>query len=138
MIKARINGQEYNLAFTLDAWSALEDIGDELMGPPAEGEERGALDLNELMKHVMKPKVLTRVLAVLIAAAAALEDREPGPEANARWIGRHTKPKEIATLGTAVLEAFTEGMRMEADEPEPGEEVDVVLDELKKNDGPGE
>ena len=135
MAKAKINGQEYSLAFTLDAWDAMEAISDELTAPEDAGK---GLDLKELMNHVMSRKVLCRMLAILISAAAALEDRTPGPEADAKWIARHVRPGQIRDLGMAVIEAITEGMRMETEEEDPNEEVDVVLEEIKKNDSPGE
>ena len=135
MAKAKINGQEYSLAFTLDAWDAMEAISDELTAPEDAGK---GLDLKELMNHVMSRKVLCRMLAILISAAAALEDRTPGPEADAIWIARHVRPGQIRDLGMAVIEAITEGMRMETDKEDPNEEVDVVLEEIKKNESPGE
>ena len=128
MITFKAGGRELALAFTLGAMDEIERrTGDKI-------------DLQNVKDTVVESvkdrKKLVTVLAVLAAEGEAIEGRVyDGGEA---WLNRHMRPGLLPKAQIAVLEAVTEGMSMESAEGDENEEIDLVLEELKKKQEPGE
>lgn len=128
MITFKAGGRELALAFTLGAMDEIERrTGDKI-------------DLQNVKDTVVESvkdrKKLVTVLAVLAAEGEASEGRlYDGGEA---WLNRHMRPGLLPKAQIAVLEAVTEGMSMESAEGDENEEIDLVLEELKKKQEPGE
>ena len=128
MITFKAGGRELALAFTLGAMDEIERrTGDKI-------------DLQNVKDTVVESvkdrKKLVTVLAVLAAEGEAIEGRlYDGGEA---WLNRHMRPGLLPKAQIAVLEAVTEGMSMESAEGDENEEIDLVLEELKKKQEPGE
>lgn len=115
MTKIKVGGRELALDFTIAAMDRMEQ---------ALGE---AIDLSNLQKAVVEKTGDRKALIAVIWAMA-----EPPVEAD--WLSAHVRPGRLINLRRAALEAMTEGMLMETEEPDENEEVDVVLEEIKKND----
>lgn len=128
MITFKAGGRELALAFTLGAMDEIEH-------------RTGVkIDLQNVKDTVVESvkdrKKLVTVLAVLAAEGEAIEGRlYDGGEA---WLNRHMRPGLLPKAQIAVLEAVTEGMSMESAEGDENEEIDLVLEELKKKQEPGE
>ena len=65
----------------------------------------------------------------------ALEGREL--DVDEKWIAQRLRVADLPRVQNALLAAITEGMRMETDTQDDDEEIDVVLEELKKKEQPG-
>lgn len=123
MICARINGNSYPLAFTLAAMDGIED---------ATGKSVGELSLR--MKSKADRVELMAVLAVLMREGAAAGEETPTAE-ELRTI---MTPGELLASLTKVSNAISEGMHMETEDSDEDDEVDVVLEEIKKKEAPGD
>ena len=55
---------------------------------------------------------------------------------NDKWIAQRLRVADLPRVQNALLAAITEGMRMETDTQDEDEEVDVVLEDLKKKEQP--
>ena len=128
MIKFSVGGRELALAFTLGAMDEIER---------RTGEKIDLQNVKDtVVESVKDRKKLVTVLAVLAAEGEAIEGRQyDGGEA---WLSRNVRPGMLPKAQIAILEAVTEGMSMESGEGEGNEEVDLVLEELKKKQEPGE
>lgn len=126
MTTFKMGGRELALAFTIGAMDALE----EKLGEPVELE-----NIKETVVAQLKDRrKLVKILAILSAEGAALTDGEPASEA---WIKQHLRPGMLPRAQMAVLEAVADGLRMELGEGDEGEEVDAVLEEIKKKPAQG-
>jgi hypothetical protein len=115
MVTIKIAGREIGLAFTLDAMDALERLQDK--GEP--------LDMTMLAEAVKDRHQLLDVCAVLANAGGSCD-------VDAAWLSARVRPGQLPKLTVAVLNAISEGMRMELDDGDEDEEVDVVLEDLRK------
>ena len=116
----KIGGKTFPLAFTLDAMIMLqENIKD--------------FDIGQLADYTREPKTLVELIYAMAAQGAYL-DGHPLEE-DRRWFGAHISPapKRIVAMQIIALNALNDGMKMET-EDDDAEEVDVVLEELKKKD----
>lgn len=122
--KFKVGGRELALVFSMGAMCAMEDaFGD-----------RANLS-QESMDSILKSRKDTlTLLAILANAGQALADKPE--DVTAKWLGTHLRPIQLLEVHSAILDAISEGMRMEADQPDPDEEVDVVLEDIKKNERP--
>jgi len=126
----KLGKREFNLAFTLKTMIRMqEDIPD--------------FDLNNISDLLRKPKGILDVLYELAVSGEALEDRRL--DVSKDWIGEHIPANRDKMLHVqqCIIDALTDGMRMETEEAENEDrEVDVVLEEIKKKDektdSPGE
>lgn len=118
--KVKIAKREFSLAFTLDAMCRLQDTIENF-------------DLGKLSDYVKTPNGLLDMLTILAEQGEMLEGRVL--DVDRKWFGSHIPPapNRIATIQMAILDAFTYGLTMETDDEEEGE-VDVVLQQLKKNE----
>ncbi len=116
----KIGKQHFSLAFTLGAMEELEEKIEDFR-------------LDDLQKYVKSPKGLLDIITALARQGEALDGRELA--VNREWFAQHLSPSpiRISQIQVAVLNALSEGLRMEAEDENEGE-VDVVLEELKKKE----
>lgn len=123
MITIKFQGKEWPLAFTLGAMDGIEECTGKTIG-----------ELGLRMNSRADREELLTVLAVMMREAA--EDGVETPTAEA--MRQAMRPGELmAALKQASL-AISDGMRMETEEPDEDEEVDLVLEEIKKKEPPDE
>ena len=116
----KIGKRTFALAFTANALAELEEtVAD--------------FDIANIAETTKSMKTLLDVVTSLAKAGEDLEGRTL--DVDRKWFGAHISPAplSIAKVQIAVLNAFSEGLRMEAEENEDGE-VDVVLEDLKKKE----
>lgn len=117
MVEIKVNGAVVPLKFDLNAMDAIEE---------STGRFVGEIDFAITSKD--KREELMAVIAALADSAGAELTREQM---------RRMSPGELAASMYGVSKAISEGMRMETDAEDPDAEVDVVLEEIKKNGAPG-
>ena len=116
----KIGKREFPLAFRLKTVIKMsENI-----------EDFNTRDLREI---VGKPADMLEVLYQMILTGAELEGAEVDVDKN--WIALHfpANPKKISEIHETIGITMMEDMAMETEEEED-EEVDVVLEEIKKNE----
>ena len=115
----KIGKRTFALAFTANALAELEEtVAD--------------FDIANIAETTKSMKTLLDVVASLARAGEDLEGRTL--DVDRKWFGAHISPAplSIAKVQIAVLNAYAEGMKMEAESDDEDGEVDVVLQELKK------
>lgn len=120
MTKIKVGGRELALDFTIEAMDKME----EALGEP--------IDLSNLMNVVMQKANDRKALVGMIWAMANPVDGNAEP-ITLDWMRKHIHPGKLVKLRIAVLTAMTEGMEMETEKHDEEDEVDVVLEEIKKN-----
>jgi len=126
MTTFKAGGRELALCFNLSAMDALEQE----LGQPIE-----LADVKErIVEQTKERKKLLTILRVLAEEGAAVAGSEPPEEA---WLKRHVRPGDLPRAQVAIFEAVAAGMSMETADGDEDEEVDVVLEELKKKAGTG-
>ena len=91
-------------------------------------------DLSKIDAILRKTKGLLDVLFLLAEQGAIIEGRKL--EEDRAWFGAHApaSQKWIISAHEAIVSTLVDGMSMETDDADPDEEVDVVLEELKKKE----
>lgn len=119
-IHVRISGRTFALAFTLDALAKLEDTID-------------SFDFSEISSYTRSPRWLPDIVFILAQQGELVEGR--ALDVDRAWFGCHMSPSPAAAakIQAAVLNAFTAGLTMETETDEDDGEVDVALEEIKKN-----
>lgn len=126
MTRFKMGGRELALAFTIGAMDRLE----EKLGEQVELES-----IKETIVAQLKDRhKLVTILAILSAEGAALDGGEAVDET---WLKQHVRPGMLPRAQMAALEAVADGLRMESGEGDEDEEVDAVLEELKKKPAQG-
>lgn len=123
MVKLTVKGVEFHLAFTLDAMDAME-------------EETGKT-LGEQTFSIKSKADRSNVISTLHALAREGSQIAGGPSMDkytAAWFKANMTPGKLLDAVNAITEAINEGMHMETEEPEEEAEVDLVLEEIKKNE----
>lgn len=117
----KIGKRTFALAFTADALAAFEET--------VEG-----FDLSKISEQTRSIKTLLDAVYILAKEGEYLEGRTL--DVDRRWFGVHVSPApmSLTKVQIAVLNAFSEGFRMEAEDDEEEGEVDVVLEEFKKKE----
>ena len=118
----KIGKRTFALAFTASALADLEET--------VEG-----FDLGKVSETTKSMKTLLDAVAILAKAGEDLEGRTL--DVDRHWFGAHISPAPVslAKVQIAVLNAFAEGFRMEAEAGEDEDSpVDEVLEELKKKE----
>lgn len=126
MIRLNVGGRELALAFTLGAMDKIEErIGQ-------------AVDINNVRATVVEQttdrKKLVEILAILAEEGEAIEGRDDGVDK--AWVLRHLRPGMLPRAQIAILGAVAEGMSMESAEGEDDQEIDAVLEEIRKKAAP--
>ena len=121
MTTIKVGGRELALDFTIEAMDRMETVLGE------------SVDLGNLQKSVVDKTGDRKVLIGIIWAMAKPSDGQ-GEPVSREWLARNIHPGCLVKLRLAALNAMTEGMTMETEERDEDEEVDVVLEEIKKND----
>ena len=120
--KIKVGGRELALLFTVEAMDELEEI----LGV--------GIDLTNIHDTVIRGlgdrHTLVHVLYVLARQGEFAQGREP--DFDETWIKRNLKPSRQVAVHVAVINAITEGLTMETVTDSEDEEVDVVLQEIKK------
>lgn len=120
--KIRVGGRELALLFTVDAMDELEEI----LGV--------GIDLTNIhdtvIKRIQDRHDLVHVLYVLARQGEYAQGREP--DFDETWLKRNIRPSRQIAIHVAVINAITAGLTMETGEGGEDEEVDVVLEEIKK------
>lgn len=127
MMRFKVGGRELALAFTLGAMDKIE----QRLGVSV---ELGNVK-ETVVEQTQDRKKLVALLAILIDEGEAAEGREGVGET---WIAAHLKPGQLPKAQIAILGAVAEGMSMESADGDGNEEIDLVLEELKKKAGPRE
>lgn len=119
----KIDGKEFPLAFTLGTVELLE-----AMIP--------AFEIGKLEEYMGSVKGLLDLMYCMAQQGAIRETGKPMKESRA-WFGAHCplRKKWIDMATEAIKSTFVDAMDMEADDEDEDQEVDVVLENLKKKDG---
>lgn len=124
MISISLGKRQFPLAFNLDAMTAVEQLT---------GKSLKKDSLNDALEN---RKTLVQILLILMQQGAELAHITCTVDET--WLNRHLFPGAIPRVTVAILDAITEGMTMETlEEDEEGEEVDAVLEEIKKKETQG-
>lgn len=123
MTHITIDGRDIPLAFTLGAMEQLE----QRFGAP--------FDLKAIVDRVNQPSVLLTLAGILAGEGQALTG-EAAPVDRA-WIARHAAAGAIFPMAKACIDEINASMAMETAEEDEDEEVDLVLEELKKKEPTG-
>ena len=124
MVKATIGGREVPLMLNLNAMERLALI----YGAP--------LDLQAIINRLKEVGVLLTVASVLADEGQEMANTEDPVDRN--WIAAHGNGVTHLSMANAIVEAVNASMRMETDDGAgEEEEVDVVLEELKKKEPTG-
>ena len=121
-IKTKLAGREFKLAFTFEA---SERIAERFGGD-------GPMDGETLQTILGNAVNMLEALAILAQCGAEIEGE--ACEVDAKWLKKHMGPGSTKAVVDAILAAVTEGMRMETETGDEDEEVDVVLEEIKKKE----
>ena len=115
-----IGRRTFALAFTLDAMAALM-------------EKITKFDLSKVTEYARSPRYLADLVYCLAQQGELLEGRSL--DVDRAWFGSHISPSPVraAKIQIAVMNALTDGLSMETDEEDESGEVDVTLEEIKKN-----
>ena len=122
MVKLTVNNVEFPLAFTLDAMDAMEDATGQTLS-----EQRFSIGTKADRANVLK------ILHILAREGARLSGAPLADTYGAEWFRTYMKPGKLVEAVNAITDAIGEGMRMETEEPDEDAEVDLVLEEIKKN-----
>lgn len=128
--KFKLGGHVYSACFN---WNVLEKLAD-LAGPRENGEP---LDAQELISLFNTQMGLLKGFVLMLREGEAMEGRALPEEINEAWLKSNLSPGEHLWLQRKVAAMYVEGMDMET-EIDADEEVDEVLEELKKKLIPGE
>ena len=109
-ISITLQGETFPLRFTMEAWEKLEDE---------------ICTLDELEEQMQK-KGRLRVI-VQVAALLAQPDQ---PEVTPEYIFNAMEPRDVRRVTAAIMQAITDGLKMEEKQDE-GEIHDVVLEEIE-------
>lgn len=120
--KVKLAKKEFPLVFTLGTMQKLEETIPDF-------------DLTKIDETLRTTKGLLDVLYCM-AAEGAIANGDEMKESRA-WFGAHApaSTKWIVSTHETIVAALVDGMSMETDDEEADEEVDVVLEEIKKKDG---
>lgn len=120
-ITVRIRKRTFAMAFTLDAMAELQDLIPDF-------------NLSDVYKYPKTPRGLADMLYVLCKHGEALEGR--ALDVDRAWFGTLSPaPARCAAYQVAVFECLNQAFSMENDQDGQEDEVDVVLEEIKKKDG---
>lgn len=120
-ITVRIRKHTFAMAFTLDAMAELQDLIPDF-------------NLSDVYKYPKTPRGLADMLYVLCKHGEALEGRQL--DVDRAWFGALSPaPARCAAYQVAVFECLNAAFSMENDQDGQEDEVDVVLEEIKKKDG---
>lgn len=118
-----IGGREFPMAFTLKTMIRMQ-------------EEIPGFNYNEIDKFIATPAGMLDTLYYLMVSGAALEDQTL--DVSKDWIGERIPASRtrLAQIQVATIETLADGMAMETEEEENRDrEIDVVLEDIKKNGG---
>lgn len=119
MAHITINGKDIPLVFDMEAFGQVE-------------EEVGSLvELNEILNG--KTRIKNLVKMVRIMGNIGLADSGAKADLTDAKLNKAMKPSELAQYQIAIMNAITDGMKMETEEEEdPKKEKDLVLEEIQK------
>lgn len=126
MVTIKAGGRELALVFNIDSMDELE----ERLGVP--------IDLTNLRETIVDKLTDRHTLLTVIYTLARQGEFMAGcePDFDETWLKRHIKPGRQMPLHASVVQALAEGLMMETAEGDDDEDVDVVLEEIKKKQGP--
>ena len=124
MTEIKIADRTFALAFTLNAMIEMQ-------------QQIPEFSMAKISEYPRTPEGLRTIILALAREGEYLKGRKL--EIDAAWLGSHIKPSpaRIAKIQTAIVQAIMEGMELENDDGSD-EETDVVLDEIRKKETPGE
>ena len=114
MAEIKLGGKTYKLVFGMDEWEQIED------------EICGLDELGDKLAGKGRLRAIARLLRIL--SGRPPEDDET--------VWKELKPGMIRSATKAIWAAIEAGMQMETSEDNPDAEVDVTLEEIKKNGTP--
>ena len=122
----KIGGQEIALKFTMRALCRMEDVV---------GEQIDLETISDKLRSWLKnPRTLMKIAALLADEGETAQGRTFGKDSE--WFVDNTSPSDLGDLVRSVSVAIAEGMGMETGQPDEDEEVDLVLEEIKKKATP--
>ena len=125
MADFKCNGMVFHLAFTLDAMDAMEDATGVTLS-----EQRFSIATKADRAQLLE------VLAIL-AEAGAIQRGVKYPEIyDAQWFRENLTPGMLIEASKAVANTINDAMRMETEADSDDDEVDLVLEEIKKKESP--
>ena len=111
----KLSGKIIHLAYTLDTMVQALNGGD-------------ALDVRGLVDKMRDRNFLVKIIVEMAKGANVQVPDE-------KWLKGHIYPGQLPKLNIAVMETITEAMNMETlDDGDDDEEVDEILEELKKKE----
>lgn len=124
MTEIKIADRTFALAFTLNAMIEMQ-------------QQIPEFSMAKISEYPRTPEGLRTIILALAREGEYLEGRKL--DIDAAWLGSHIKPSpaRIAKIQTAIVQAIMEGMELENDDGSD-EETDVVLEEIRKKETPGE
>lgn len=124
MTEIKIAGRTFALAFTLNAMIEMQ-------------QQITDFSMTKISEYPRTPEGLRTIILALAREGEYLEGRKL--DIDAAWLGSHIKPSpaRIAKIQTAIVQAIMEGMELENDDGSDAE-TDVVLEEIRKKETPGE
>ena len=124
MTEIKIADRTFALVFTLNAMIEMQ-------------QQIPEFSMAKISEYPRTPEGLRTIILALAREGEYLEGRKL--DIDAAWLGSHIKPSpaRIAKIQTAIVQAIMEGMELENDDGSD-EETDVVLDEIRKKETPGE
>lgn len=113
--------KEFPLVFTLGTMQRLEETVPDF-------------DITKIDELLRSTKGLLDVLYCMAAEGAVARDQEL--KETRAWFGAHAPASKtwIVNVHQEIVAALIDGMSMETDDEDGSDEVDVVLEELKKKD----
>lgn len=119
MRTVKIAKRVFPLAFTL---GAMEEMQNKIEN----------FNLSKLQDYVKSPTGLIDILLALMRQGAILEGKTL--DVDRAWLASHLSPSpmRMAPIQVELLNALSDGLTMETEEADG--EVDVVLEEIKKNE----
>lgn len=115
----KIGGKKIQLVYTLDTMDRVQAMngGD-------------ALDVRGLVEKMRDRTFLVRLLVEMAKDANVQVPDE-------KWLKGHIYPGQLPKLQIAIMETITEAMEMETLDGDDEEEVDEILEDLKKKETTG-
>ena len=120
MAHLKIADREAELILSMTSWEEIEEQVERLD------------EIDALMESRQRLRNIRTIAGILSAEGARLGKGEEMP---ADWLKEHCPPRQAIAVSTAIRAAIVEGMRMESNTAENGDQVvDAALAEIEKKE----
>lgn len=117
--KVSIGGESFALAFTMDALDMIESMIPDF-------------NMSTVSQYTRRAGAMVDILYAMVSQGELLEGRKL--EKDRAWFGSHipAAPRKIAEIQVAIYNTIADAIKTENETDEKGE-IDVTLEEIKKN-----